>query len=282
MKKLLIIIIGVLLWILLFTGCDLSSEDSTAFTPSTIVFEDGSGAAVSKQLGSGNYTNTVTGDGTGSITYTSGTLSTATIDSSTGEVTLLTVGSTVITAVKAATTTHETVTNTYTLTVVYLVGDIGPAGGWIFYDDEADGVDDIDGFRYLEAAPADISETKVWGTYGTTVTGADGTAIGTGIENTLDIIASDTSTINAAHACYDYTKTNNGVTYTDWFLPSKDELNAMYDNLKENDLGGFVDNFYWSSSEDNNYYAWGQDFYDGYQTSFFKKYNRYVRPVRAF
>ncbi len=35
--------------------------------------------------------------------------------------------------------------------------DIGPAGGWVFYDDEADGVDDIAGFRYLEAAPSDIS-----------------------------------------------------------------------------------------------------------------------------
>ncbi len=115
MEKKLLLVISVLLGILLFTGCPSAAEAPTASTPSTIVFTDG--ATVSKQLGSGNYINTVTGDGSGSITYTSGTPSTATVDSSTGEVTLLTVGSTVITAVKAGSGTYETVTNTYTLTV---------------------------------------------------------------------------------------------------------------------------------------------------------------------
>jgi len=82
--------------------------------PSTIVFANGT--AVSKVTSDGNFTNTVSGVGDGAITYTSGTGTVATINA-TGEVTIKAVGTTVITAVKAATATHETVTNSYTLTV---------------------------------------------------------------------------------------------------------------------------------------------------------------------
>jgi uncharacterized protein (TIGR02145 family)/uncharacterized repeat protein (TIGR02543 family) len=55
--------------------------------------------------------------GTGAITYSSGTPATATVNATTGEVTLVAVGTTVITAVKAATPTHAAATNSYTLTV---------------------------------------------------------------------------------------------------------------------------------------------------------------------
>jgi uncharacterized protein (TIGR02145 family) len=83
--------------------------------PSSIAFADG--AVVTKVFGSGAYTNTVTGAGTGAIAYTSGTPTTATVNASTGAVTFVGAGNTIITAIKAATATHETVTNTYTLTV---------------------------------------------------------------------------------------------------------------------------------------------------------------------
>ena len=82
--------------------------------PSTIIFANG--ATVSKVYGTTGYTNAVSGDGAGVVTYSSGTPATATIDTN-GEVTIVGVGTTVITATKAATSTHATVTNTYTLTV---------------------------------------------------------------------------------------------------------------------------------------------------------------------
>ena len=92
-------------------------QDSTK-APSTIVFANG--ATVTKQIGSGAYTNTVTGDGTGTISYTSGTQGVATVNLTTGEVTLGAVGITIITATKTATSTHAAVAATYTLTVTAL------------------------------------------------------------------------------------------------------------------------------------------------------------------
>lgn len=172
----------------------------------------------------------------------------------------------------------------YLYSIYYAVGDIGPTGGYIFYVDSSDS---YDGWRFLEAAPEDISGTKVWGTYGTAVLGAEGTAVGTGAQNTLDIIASDVSTSNAAHVCADYSVTVDTTTYDDWFLPSKDELDLMYDNLKVNGLGGFKSSYYWSSSEYGKYLAWQQNFRGGAQHyenkgGYNEYYGRYVRPVRAF
>ncbi len=71
--------------------------------------------------------------------------------------------------------------------------------------------------------------------------------------------------------------------YDDWFLPSKDELDLMYRNLKKRGLGGFASDCYWSSSESNSSTAGSQSFGDGYQYSFNKyNYSERVRAVRAF
>jgi hypothetical protein len=70
--------------------------------------------------------------------------------------------------------------------------------------------------------------------------------------------------------------------YADWFLPRNGELNLMYVNLKQKELGGFSDTAYWSSSEagDN---GWFQNFTDGRQDSSYKSHNSYlVRAVRHF
>ena len=64
-----------------------------------------------------------------------------------------------------------------------------------------------------------------------------------------------------------------------WELPSKEVLNVMY--KKKEELGGFTDYNYWSSSEYSSYIAWLQTFFYGYQY-IGNKYNyKYVRPVRA-
>jgi hypothetical protein len=69
--------------------------------------------------------------------------------------------------------------------------------------------------------------------------------------------------------------------YSDWYLPSKDELNQLYINKVA--IGGFADGYYWSSTELNNYGAWRQLFYNGYQSNYFNKdASSYVRAVRAF
>ena len=136
----------------------------------------------------------------------------------------------------------------------------------------------------LIAAPTDQGTSK-WGCYGTLISGADGTAIGTGSQNTADILAGCSETNIAAYLCD--TLTLGG--YNDWFLPSKDELNKLYKNIGQGNalglgnVGGFASNYYWSSTEYGYYNAWRQDFGNGYQgTSPSKNYSNNVRAVRAF
>ncbi len=68
--------------------------------------------------------------------------------------------------------------------------------------------------------------------------------------------------------------------FDDWHLPLKKELNLLYENKDK--LGNFKDFFYWSSSDGNYNYAWGQNFGDGLQDEANKDYLGFVRPVRAF
>lgn len=156
----------------------------------------------------------------------------------------------------------------------YALGDTGPAGGLIFYDKGSYS----DGWRYLEAAPSDQSTGIQWynGTY--VATGATG-AIGTGQANTTAIVAAQGAGNYAAQLCNDLTEGG----YSDWFLPSEDELNWMRENLYLKGIGGFTDSYYWSSSENNANSAWLQYFYNGFQSLSLKYYTNYrVRAVRAF
>ena len=110
------------------------------------------------------------------------------------------------------------------------------------------------------------------------VIGITGTAIGTGLANTKAIVAQSDHKSSAAQLCLNY---NDG-TYSDWFLPSKDEINLMYRKLKVIGVGGFADNGYWSSSEKYASQAWLQHFYFHNQY-YHPKHNTYcVRAVRAF
>jgi hypothetical protein len=72
----------------------------------------------------------------------------------------------------------------------------------------------------------------------------------------------------------------NGKKFTDWRLPTKHELNLMY--LVKDLVGGFANNYYWSSSEYDGAYAWGQSFYNGDQDYGDKSATVSVRAVRAF
>lgn len=129
----------------------------------------------------------------------------------------------------------------------------------------------------LIAAISDLSSSRWYnGTY--TLTGASGTALGNGSNNTnLTIISQGNTGTYAAKLCRNY----NGGGYTDWFLPSKDELNKLY--LNKIKIGGFSNNYYWSSTEIDTYNAWYQSFLDGDTGNIIKNYiNGKVRAVRRF
>jgi hypothetical protein len=151
-------------------------------------------------------------------------------------------------------------------------------GGIVFYV--------YDGGQHgLIAATVDQNTGIQWynGTY--RYTGTTGDGVGAGALNTAMIIAtqiSDNQIGNfAAKVCADYSVTVDYVTYGDWYLPSKSELNLLY--LQKGVVGGFADHSYWSSTELNSDNAWYQRFITGSQANGNKDgITGYVRAVRAF
>ena len=127
---------------------------------------------------------------------------------------------------------------------------------------------------------------KYWGSYITLIGGTE-RGIGTGQSNTNTIVTwlnsnFETETDRAAQVCDALIYGG----YSDWFLPSKDELNLMRENLYLFGVGGFASNYhwsyYWSSSEFSAYDACSQYFYAGTQYHSPKYYLYRVRAVRAF
>ena len=145
------------------------------------------------------------------------------------------------------------------------------AGGIIFYIDNT-------GLHGLIAAPTDQSAAAQWGCSNTTIEGTS-TDIGSGQANTTRIVNGCSTDSIAARICDDLFM--NG--YSDWFLPSQDELNQMY--LQQDVIGGFTSSFYWSSSESTfnpSTSAYLQGFPGGNQYGG-RKYDTYhVRAIRTF
>ena len=172
---------------------------------------------------------------------------------------------------------------------IFSVGDLAH-GGIVFYVDETRQ-------HGLVAAMEDLTEGATdpngwgfsgyeWGCYEEIVNGADGQAIGTGYQNTLDIINQECATqnggITAAQAALD--AEING--YSDWYLPSFDELIEMYNTIgngsPEGDIGGFGNNWFWSSSEYGSSTAWVVNFNNGYTGGYSEYTTHRVRVIRAF
>ena len=130
----------------------------------------------------------------------------------------------------------------------------------------------------LIAAPSDQSTGAEWGCYGTTITGADGQAIGTGAQNTIDIENGCTTEGTPADICANLVLGG----YDDWYLPSRNELYKLYTNLKFQNLGNFANADYWSSSEYGANYAHGVAFSHGGQYYYYKNIGYFVRAVRSF
>ena len=152
-------------------------------------------------------------------------------------------------------------------------------GGIVFYLNGSGGG--------LIAAVEDQSSVIRWYNGSYVTTGATATAIGTGSANTDAIILAQgaTETSYAAGLARAYA----GGGYTDWFLPSNDELNQMY--LKRGDInttaaanGGsnLTTNYYWSSTEYDPNAAWSQNFGSGSPGLSYKNSTISVRAVREF
>jgi hypothetical protein len=100
------------------------------------------------------------------------------------------------------------------------------------------------GWRYLEAAPAEAEFRATW---------------------------------DAAFSQYPpFTAVGN------WRLPTREELELMYRNLKQKGLGGFSNSWYWSSPQYDRYSSWVQNFGDGRQDGYPKGDTYSVRCIRAF
>ena len=170
------------------------------------------------------------------------------------------------------------VLNATSYTPLYQIGDM-VHGGIVFYIDAT-------GEHGLVAAQEDLEGSYEWGCYGEYVDGADAKWIGSGLQNTMDITNQGCATENggttAAQAALD-TELNG---YSDWYLPSLGELQTMYITIgqgsENGNIGGFENNTYWSSSENNNGSAWGVYFSNGYADGYYKGDADRVRVIRAF
>ena len=141
---------------------------------------------------------------------------------------------------------------------------------------------DADGEHGLIAAKVDLNQTYVWG--------CNGKRLGTSLiykqgPNNSQLILKNTTTSNiAAYAC----DTFNNEGYSDWFLPSLDELKYVYNNVFKSGKGGFINSTYTTSSEGadsttlTGYSKAILDFSNGKVYEADKSYKCPVRPCRYF
>lgn len=152
-------------------------------------------------------------------------------------------------------------------------------GGIVFFLDDT-------GKHGLVCSISNQSYGSEWGCLPTLVTDAKGLSIGTGYQNTIDITNTCTSNDIAAAICNNLTLND----YDDWFLPSKDELNEIHQNLDvinaaSKDNGGEIiqSTNYWTSSSSGGDAAWVQNMDSGgNQYSNLADKSNHVRAIRKF
>ena len=152
------------------------------------------------------------------------------------------------------------------------------AGGIIFYIDST-------GQHGLVAAIEDLDGEYEWGCNGYEVNVADSLEVGTSYQNTIEIISQGCGTENEDLTAARGTTNFISEGYSDWYLPSKNELKEMYDKIGttanfNND--GLVIINYWSSSEHSDNSAWSVDFSNGNKNFIPKNDLLKVRAIRAF
>ena len=187
---------------------------------------------------------------------------------------------TTTTEAPTTTTTTEAPTTTTTTTDPFSIGNNYQGGKIAYIFAESDPGYIIGETHGIITQSNDLSTSMQWSLslYDVKVTGADGVILGTGYQNSLDIINMNPSAASAAKSCINCS--DGG--YNDWFLPSKDELYKLYLNKT---LLGMTNNDYWSSTENEitDYtHAWSLYFSDGSFNTLFRDDQIYVRAIRNF
>lgn len=237
-----------------FTG-DVTSDGGSAVTERGFVYSTGPSPNLTDDV-------EIVGSGTGSFSAT---------------ITGLAIGQTYYVRAYATNSTGTVYGNevSFQTNSSYALGDAGPAGGLVFYDKGFYS----NGWRYMEANPADLSTGTDWGCSGSLIPGSQPSAIENGPQNTQDIVANCGGANIAARLCDNYSF--NG--FNDWFLPARQELDQMYLNLHTQGLGSFNGlSTYWSSTENNNISAQGVSFNTGNTINNNKSTSYRVRAARRF
>jgi hypothetical protein len=168
---------------------------------------------------------------------------------------------------------RDKVNSTSTESCVDIHAGMAYQGGVIFY---------TDGVHGLITTLSDIpSYTQRWNTPSLTYAGTD-IVVGSGQANTSAIVAyQGTGSMYAARLCDELTEDG----YSDWYLPSKDELNLLYIAFQTVTMEVAVSwnpSYYWSSSDEGDPFPWLQNFSDGTQGGDAKNAIHGVRAIRSF
>ena len=242
------------------------------------------------ETGTASLGSYVIADGGSSFSSNSGSISASGYGTTSTSLSL-TLTSPAIVSTSVFRVTAESALSTCATGGVCNVGDTGPGGGIVFYKAVsafACGPTLAASCLYLESAPAnwsggsDSAISISWSGNTTQSVGSGGgdtataTAIGWGYRNTLAAVAQSNTSNKVITRARAYT----GGGLSDWFVPSKDELNQLY--LRRATVGGFTSTSYWSSSEFSATNVYEQDFSNGNSWNNGKSGGDTLRPIRAF